>query len=472
MFETMDVAHGVGLAAPQIGVPCGSSPGSWPTTTASPRGVVVNPYLVAARPPAGDPDPHDHAEGCLSVPGESFPLRRGGRAPPSPGRRSTASRSTTTPPDGSPACIQHEYDHLNGYLYVDRLAGRWAKKAKKAVKANGWGVPGLSWMPGVDRDPFGHDDPDEAEARPRRASSSDGRARLGPTPRVRAPRGATRPSSPSSARPRAASPTSALRLAEAPRRRGRRRRRHAALPGHGHRHREAHGGRAARHPAPPARRPRRDRGGERRGLPARGPGRHRGHPRAGARHPVLVGGSGLYVRAALDRLDIPPTDPAVRARWERGGGGRGAPRSSHAVLRARDPSAAARIEPSNRRRIVRALEVVELTGRRSPPRCPSGEYVAPDPRHRAGAAPPRPRRAHRRPGGPDVGARAARRGPRPGAAAVCARAARRAGPSATPRPSPSSTGVLDRGRGVASPRRRRPAGSPAARSRGSAPTRG
>jgi peptide deformylase len=54
--------------------------------------------------------------------------------------------------------MQHEYDHLNGFLYVDRLDGRWARKAKKAVRRNGWGVPGHSWMPGVDADPFGHDD--------------------------------------------------------------------------------------------------------------------------------------------------------------------------------------------------------------------------------------------------------------------------------------------------------------------------
>ena len=57
--------------------------------------------------------------------------------------------------------FQHEYDHLNGFLYVDRLQGKWARKAKKAVKANSWGKPGLTWMPGVDRDPFGHDDVDE-----------------------------------------------------------------------------------------------------------------------------------------------------------------------------------------------------------------------------------------------------------------------------------------------------------------------
>jgi tRNA dimethylallyltransferase len=83
--------------------------------------------------------------------------------------------------------------------------------------------------------------------------------------------------------------------------------------------------------------------------------------RARGRGPVLVGGSGLYVRAALDQLLIPPTDPAVRRRLEAEAtqAGEGA---MHARLRERDPEAADRILPSNTRRIVRALEVIELTG--------------------------------------------------------------------------------------------------------------
>ena len=60
-------------------------------------------------------------------------------------------------------CMQHEYDHLNGFLYVDRLGDRWKKKARKAVKAEGWGVPGHTWLPGEGPDPFGHDDPDVDE---------------------------------------------------------------------------------------------------------------------------------------------------------------------------------------------------------------------------------------------------------------------------------------------------------------------
>jgi tRNA dimethylallyltransferase len=79
-------------------------------------------------------------------------------------------------------------------------------------------------------------------------------------------------------------------------------------------------------------------------------------------HPVLVGGSGLYVRAALDVLDIPPTDPVVRARWEEQAAREGVERL-FALLADRDPRAAAAIEPRNTRRIVRALEVIELTGR-------------------------------------------------------------------------------------------------------------
>jgi tRNA dimethylallyltransferase len=93
-------------------------------------------------------------------------------------------------------------------------------------------------------------------------------------------------------------------------------------------------------------------------------------------HPVIVGGSGLYVRAALDRLDIPPTDPAVRARWEHEAATRGTA-ALHGVLREKDPTAADRIEPNNRRRIVRALEVVELTGMPFSAAMPVREYVLP-----------------------------------------------------------------------------------------------
>jgi tRNA dimethylallyltransferase len=77
--------------------------------------------------------------------------------------------------------------------------------------------------------------------------------------------------------------------------------------------------------------------------------------------PLLVGGSGLYVRAVLDELDFPGTDAAVRARLEAELADVGVP-AMHARLAALDPAAAAAVLPSNGRRIVRALEVIELTG--------------------------------------------------------------------------------------------------------------
>ncbi|MFB4311075.1 tRNA (adenosine(37)-N6)-dimethylallyltransferase MiaA [Actinomadura sp. GTD37] len=84
--------------------------------------------------------------------------------------------------------------------------------------------------------------------------------------------------------------------------------------------------------------------------------------RGRGRLPVLVGGSGLYVRAALDHLEFPGTDPAVRARLDADLARLG-PGALHDRLRELDPAAADAILPSNGRRIVRALEVVEITGR-------------------------------------------------------------------------------------------------------------
>jgi tRNA dimethylallyltransferase len=78
--------------------------------------------------------------------------------------------------------------------------------------------------------------------------------------------------------------------------------------------------------------------------------------------PVLVGGSALYTRAILDRFEFPGTDPDVRARFEEELARVGA-ESLHRRLADLDPEAAARIIPSNARRVVRALEVIEITGR-------------------------------------------------------------------------------------------------------------
>jgi tRNA dimethylallyltransferase len=84
--------------------------------------------------------------------------------------------------------------------------------------------------------------------------------------------------------------------------------------------------------------------------------------RARGRVPLLVGGSGLYIRAVLEEFDFPGTDPEIRARLEEElAAGGVAPLFER--LRHWDPEAAAKILPSNGRRIVRALEVIELTGR-------------------------------------------------------------------------------------------------------------
>lgn len=158
MYETMDAANGVGLAANQIGVglrvfvyDCADDRGS----TTRRRGVVVNPVLETSERPETMPDPDEDDEGCLSVPGESFPTGRAEWA-----------RVTGLDGDGNPVTLegtglfarmlQHETGHLDGLLYLDMLVGRNARAAKRAVKANGWGVPGLSWTPGDVPDPFGH----------------------------------------------------------------------------------------------------------------------------------------------------------------------------------------------------------------------------------------------------------------------------------------------------------------------------
>ncbi|MEU6021999.1 tRNA (adenosine(37)-N6)-dimethylallyltransferase MiaA [Micromonospora sp. NPDC047134] len=79
------------------------------------------------------------------------------------------------------------------------------------------------------------------------------------------------------------------------------------------------------------------------------------------RVPLLVGGSGLYVRAVLEQFEFPGTDPVLRARLEEELATEG-PAPLYARLREADPAAAAGILPGNGRRIVRALEVIELTG--------------------------------------------------------------------------------------------------------------
>ena len=156
MYETMDAAHGVGLAAPQIGVGLRLFTYEFANDDGvPPRGVVINPSLTLSKISGADPDPEEEIEGCLSVPGLSYPLKRAEWA-----------RVQGFDVEGQPVdfeatgwfarVMQHEYDHLDGKLYIDRLNDRWGRRARKHIKNEGWATEGLTWMPGVDPDPFGH----------------------------------------------------------------------------------------------------------------------------------------------------------------------------------------------------------------------------------------------------------------------------------------------------------------------------
>lgn len=93
--------------------------------------------------------------------------------------------------------------------------------------------------------------------------------------------------------------------------------------------------------------------------------------------PILVGGSALYLRAVLDRFEFPGTDPVIRAHWSAELESRGAA-ALHEELASRDPDAAANILSTNGRRIVRALEVIELTGKPYAATLPELEYAYDD----------------------------------------------------------------------------------------------
>ena len=121
MFASMEAADGVGLAANQIGVDARVFVIDCPDAAGEDVvGYVVNPALTVLEPHEGEPAEEVTEEGCLSVPGPYAELPRAFRA-----------RVDGVDADGAPVsieatgmaarCLQHEYDHLEGVVYVDRL---------------------------------------------------------------------------------------------------------------------------------------------------------------------------------------------------------------------------------------------------------------------------------------------------------------------------------------------------------------
>ncbi len=151
LFDTMAAAEGVGLAANQVGVDLRVFVFDCPDPDAGEehrRGVVVNPHLETSEVPETMPDPDHDWEGCLSVPGESFPTGRADWARVS--GQDLDGRPTQITGRGFLArCLQHETDHLEGVLYLDRLVGRHRRAAHRALREHRWGVPGLAWQPGA-----------------------------------------------------------------------------------------------------------------------------------------------------------------------------------------------------------------------------------------------------------------------------------------------------------------------------------
>lgn len=146
MFETNDAANGAGLAAPQVGsrwrlfvYSCEDASGTLR------RGVVLNPVLERF---GGLTLDEETLEGCLSVPGEGFPTAR-----------HRGARVTGTDLDGAEVMVedeggvlaralQHEVDHLDGSLYLDRLSPALRREALDAVRDRGWRAHGiLAWDP-------------------------------------------------------------------------------------------------------------------------------------------------------------------------------------------------------------------------------------------------------------------------------------------------------------------------------------
>ncbi|AKU18268.1 peptide deformylase [Luteipulveratus mongoliensis] len=149
MFDTNEAANGAGLAANQVGArwrifvyDCEDG------AEVRQRGYIINPVLEKGLVRTADLDPDDGSEGCLSIPGEHFPTARADWA-----------RVTGTDLDGNEVvveaeggtlarCLQHETDHLDGKLYVERLTPTYRAKSREAIKQRGWEAARITkWDP-------------------------------------------------------------------------------------------------------------------------------------------------------------------------------------------------------------------------------------------------------------------------------------------------------------------------------------
>ena len=152
LFDTMEAADGVGLAANQVGSRLRVFVYELVDEDGRRhRGHVINPLLTAGELPPGPVDPERDGEGCLSVPGEAFPTKRAQWARVT-GTDLTGAQVVVEGTGLLARCLQHETDHLDGRLYVDRLAGAYRKPARQAVKERGWERDGVTkWDPAVQK---------------------------------------------------------------------------------------------------------------------------------------------------------------------------------------------------------------------------------------------------------------------------------------------------------------------------------
>jgi len=150
MVDTMRAAPGVGLAAPQIGVSQQVFVWEWTDDDGIlQEGAIINPTLHVGPLERRKADAEEDLEGCLSVPDFRYPLVRANRVV----LRGTTPQQTSlqiTAEGWLARIFQHEFDHLQGKLYVDHLPWRLRRTARKEVRAEGFGIPGKSWLPGVD----------------------------------------------------------------------------------------------------------------------------------------------------------------------------------------------------------------------------------------------------------------------------------------------------------------------------------